>query len=298
MWPKSRIAAIPRPNTVLIEPEKFTTIAELHVWRDERLGGERMALVPTMGNLHAGHLALIEAARANADCVLVSIFVNPTQFAPGEDYAGYPRTLEGDLERAAGAGADAVFAPAPSEMYPFGTEQASAIEVPALSQMLEGELRPGHFRGVASVVTRLFNLARPDTAVFGEKDYQQLLVIRRLVTELFLALEIIGVATVREPDGLALSSRNQYLTRGERERAPRLYRALAAACGSLRAGASADAVERRGAAELAAAGLQPEYFAVRDAATLGVPAPGRERIVLAAARLGQARLIDNLRVNA
>lgn len=259
--------------------------------------GAGVALVPTMGNLHAGHAALIEAARVHADRVLVSVFVNPTQFAPDEDYAGYPRTPESDLELAAAAGADAVFAPAPEEIYPHGTEAAVAVEVPALAGVLEGVSRPGHFRGVASVLARLFHLAAPACTVFGEKDYQQLLVIRRMVRELFFPIEIISVPTVREADGLALSSRNRYLTAGERRRAPRLYRALTAAAETLREGAPAAEVERAGVAELNAAGFRNDYFSVRDAATLGAPAADRARTVLAAAWLGKARLIDNMRVD-
>ncbi len=270
-------------------------VSELRSWRLAR-GRRSLALVPTMGSLHAGHAALIEAARTVAGRVLVSIFVNPTQFAPDEDFANYPRTLERDLELARDCGADAVFAPAAEEMYPLGAERATAVEVPAFSDLLEGASRPGHFRGVASVVARLFNLALPDVAVFGEKDYQQLLVIRRMAAELFLPVEIVGVPTVRAADGLALSSRNGYLTSEERRRAPALYRALAAGVEALAGGVRAAEVELAGAAELVAGGFKVEYFAVRDAQTLGAPVRARERIILAAARLGGTRLIDNLRL--
>ncbi|MGH8161144.1 MAG: pantoate--beta-alanine ligase [Gammaproteobacteria bacterium] len=275
------------------KPQVLRTVSELKLWRSKRNPGS-LALVPTMGNLHAGHAALVEAARGRADRVLVSIFVNPTQFSPDEDYANYPRSLEEDLELLRECDANAVFAPAPEEIYPLGVKRATAIEVPAFSDLLEGASRPGHFRGVASVVVRLFNLAAPDIAVFGEKDYQQLLVIRRMVTELFLPVEILGVPTVRASDGLALSSRNRYLTPGERRGAPGLHRALTAGAEALGRGAQTAEIELAGAAELTAAGFKVEYFAVRDAATLGAPTAGCERIILAAARLGKARLIDSL----
>jgi pantoate--beta-alanine ligase len=195
-------------------------------------------------------------------------------------------------------GPDGIFAPTPEAMYPFGIECATAIEVPAFADILEGAARPGHFRGVASVVARLFNLGAPDLALFGDKDYQQLLVIRRMAAELFFPIEIIGVPTVREADGLALSSRNRYLTAAERERAPALYRALENAVESLRGGVSAAEVARLGARTVDAAGFRGDYFAVRDAETLGTPDAARERVVLAAARLGKARLIDKITVAA
>lgn len=275
----------------------LSTVEAVRRWREaRRRAGERVALVPTMGNLHAGHRALIEAAGRQIDVVIVSIFVNPTQFAPDEDYASYPRTLEQDLEVAGACGAAAAFVPDAQEMYPFGTEQAALIDVPALSSILEGASRPGHFRGVASVVARLFNIVAPDVALFGEKDYQQLLVIRRMVRELFMPVEIVGVPTVREADGLALSSRNGYLAPEERARAPALHEALQAGAEAFRDGAEAAQIERDGLAALTAAGFEPEYFAVRDAATLGAPRPGGECIILAAGWLGKARLMDNVRL--
>lgn len=273
------------------------TAAGVRAWRAmRRRAGASVAFVPTMGNLHAGHAALVDRARETADFVIVSVFVNPTQFTPGEDYERYPRTLEPDLELAGAHEADAVFAPTPAEIYPGGTEGATTVEVPGLSDILCGASRPGHFRGVESVVARLFNLVEPEYAMFGEKDYQQLLVIRRMTAELLFPIEIVGVPTVREDDGLALSSRNQYLAPEERKRAAALYGALAAAAKALAAGAEPAAVEAEGAAALVAAGFRTDYFAVRDAAMLGPPAAGRRLVVLAAAWLGDTRLIDNIQV--
>jgi pantoate--beta-alanine ligase len=257
-----------------------------------------VAMVPTMGNLHAGHAALIDAARQRADFVIVSIFVNPTQFGPGEDYESYPRTLEHDRELAGEHDADAIFAPTVAEMYPHGPENPVRVQMPAeLTDQLCGAQRPGHFTGVASVVTRLLNIAQPEYALFGEKDYQQLLVIRRLAEDLFIDIEIIGVPTVRETDGLAMSSRNQYLTANEREQAPALYRALVAARDAVRGGAQIAQAEADGRAALAAAGFEPEYFEVRHGGTLGVPRAGEPRVILAAGWLGKARLIDNIRID-
>ncbi|MDN5864219.1 MAG: pantoate--beta-alanine ligase [Gammaproteobacteria bacterium] len=279
------------------EPVSLMSVEGVRQWRTDRArAGKRVALVPTMGNLHAGHEALIAAARGQADTVLVSVFVNPTQFAPGEDYAGYPRTFENDLATAGSAGADAVFAPTPEVMYPFGSGNATQVDVPALSGMLCGASRPGHFRGVAGVVLRLFNLVNPDAAFFGEKDYQQLLVIRRMVRELFVPVEILGVQTVREADGLAMSSRNRYLTAAQRSQAPALYQTLERAAEALGDGAAVAEVERAGVSELEKAGFRPEYFEVRDAQTLAAPTANHDRIILAAARLGRTRLIDNVRI--
>lgn len=280
------------------KPTVLETAQALREWREAlRRAGERVALVPTMGNLHAGHTALIKAARDRAAVVVVSIFVNPTQFSPDEDYADYPRTLDRDLEAATAAGADVVFAPTAEEMYPFGTARASAIEVPALTDILEGASRPGHFRGVASVVARLFNLIAPDVAFFGEKDYQQLLVVRRMARELFMPVDVVGVPTVRESDGLALSSRNRYLTAREREHAPRLHAALRGAAEALRDGVDTAQIEREGLAKLRAADFNPEYFVVRDAATLAAPRRNGACVILAAGWLGKARLIDNIRLD-
>jgi pantoate--beta-alanine ligase len=265
--------------------------------RSLRAVGGRVAFVPTMGNLHAGHLRLVESARARADRVVVSIFVNPLQFPAGEDFDAYPRTPEEDARLLAGVGADLLFLPGTRDLYPRGLADTTRVEVPGLSNILCGAHRPGHFVGVATVVTILLNTVAPDLALFGEKDYQQLLVIRRLVEDLRLPVEVGAVPTVREADGLAMSSRNAYLTPAERARAPALFAALGRAAADLEAGAASLAeVEAVGLAALAAAGMTPDYFSVRVAADLREPRPAeRELVVLAAARLGRARLIDNLR---
>jgi len=259
-----------------------------------RRAGRRLALVPTMGFLHQGHLSLMAAARARADVVLVSIFVNPTQFGPTEDLARYPRDLPGDLAKCAAAGVDLVFHPQPADMYPPGHQ--TFVEVTELSRGLCGDRRPGHFRGVATVVTQLFALARPHLALFGEKDYQQLLVVRRLAEDLHLGVEVVGMPIVREPDGLAMSSRNAYLAPAERVRALALWRGLEAARGRFQAG-------ERDAAELAArvrealrrSEVREDYVEVVDAATLR-PLSRLERParLLVAAFVGATRLIDNL----
>ena len=265
--------------------------------RGWRAAGQRVAFVPTMGNLHAGHMSLIEAARQHGDRFVASIFVNPMQFGPNEDYAHYPRTPRDDERMLAAAGCDLMFMPDVVEIYPNGPENAARVEVPELSQILDGEFRPGHFQGVATVVTKLLNIVEPDAAVFGEKDFQQLTVIRRMVADLCMPMIIIGAATVRESDGLAMSSRNQYLTAAEREVAPILHRELQQARSRLLAGAFDRDVETEGIAALNGAGFRPDYFAVRDARDLQPAAVTcRELVVLVAARLGKARLIDNLRV--
>jgi pantoate--beta-alanine ligase len=263
-----------------------------------RRDGSRIALVPTMGNLHEGHLALARLAHGHADTVIASIFVNPLQFGRGEDFGRYPRTLQRDLELLEAEGVAAVFAPEVDEMYPAGQEGLTSVEVPGLSTVLEGAVRPGHFAGVATVVAKLLGIVTPDVAVFGEKDFQQLAVIRRMVRDLDLGVEIVAGPTVREPDGLALSSRNQYLSPEQRQRAPALYRSLAAARRRLAAGdRSFAAIEQEAKTALAAAGFEPDYVAIRRAADLAPPGAGDEAlVVLGAARLGTTRLIDNLRV--
>ncbi len=264
-------------------------------WRRD---GNSIALVPTMGNLHAGHLALVDRARALAERVVVSLYVNPTQFGANEDLASYPRTPVEDLAALRAAGVDLVYRPAEAEIYPRGPARAFGVRVPsAYADTLCGTFRPGHFDGVASVVLRLLLQVRPDVAVFGEKDYQQLLVIRRLVADLRLAVDIEGVPVIREPDGLAMSSRNRYLTAAQRRQAPALYRALVAAADALAAGQVPDEVSRRGVETIAAAGLRPQYFEVRGADDL-VPAPaaGQALRVLVAAHAGTTRLIDNIAV--
>jgi pantoate--beta-alanine ligase len=262
-----------------------------------RKRGARIGLVPTMGNLHAGHLSLIDAARGHgADAVVVSMFVNPMQFGPKEDYAAYPRTPEEDHAALAGKDVALVFAPTIEEMYPGGQGATTRVEVPGLSTILCGQFRPGHFVGVATVVTKLFNMAQPDLAVFGEKDYQQLLLIRRMARDLCIPVEIIGAPTVREEDGLAMSSRNRFLSAEERARAPELNGALRDAAAKLEAGTWPSAqIEEQGMARLETAGFRPEYFAVRAARTLAEPGPDcRDLVLLAAAWLGRTRLIDNI----
>ncbi|MGB5306073.1 MAG: pantoate--beta-alanine ligase [Gammaproteobacteria bacterium] len=270
--------------------------ARIQAWRVQ---GSRVAFVPTMGNLHAGHLQLVEHACAGADRVVVSIFVNPMQFGPGEDYASYPRTLDRDRAALLDAGADLLFIPAVFEMYPGGVEQVTRIEVPGLNAILCGEHRPGHFNGVTTVVAKLFNMVQPDTAVFGEKDYQQLVIIRRMVSDLCMPVAVVGVGTVREADGLALSSRNQYLSAAERTLAPQLYHTLCSAKARVEAGEE-DYISIESAAheQLAQAGFDPEYVSLRCQADLAQPGPeDRELIVLAAARLGRTRLIDNVKIS-
>jgi pantoate--beta-alanine ligase len=256
-----------------------------------RRAGDRIAFVPTMGNLHAGHMALVEWAQTVADRVVVSIFVNPTQFGPGEDYADYPRTLEADRERLLAAGVDAVFAPSVAVMYPDGPE-AVTVEVDRVTEGLCGESRPGFFSGVATVVTKLLCAVQPDVAVFGRKDYQQLVTVRRLVRNLHLDTAIEGAPIVREADGLAVSSRNSYLDAEQRQTATGLFRALREA---VAAGADPRAVEREACERMAAYGLDPEYAEVRRGGDLEpVTDLSGPRVLLAAAHLGGTRLIDNL----
>lgn len=270
------------------------TTEQLRQWRAQA-GRAPLGLVPTMGNLHAGHQALLEAAVARCDRVVASIFVNPLQFGPQEDLATYPRTLDADLALLDAIGVDAAFVPSVEQMYPHGGESLTRIHVDALASALCGRQRPGHFEGVATVVTKLFNLVRPDSAFFGEKDYQQLVVIRRVAADLCMAVDVVGVATVREADGLALSSRNQYLGTQQRRHAPQLANALSECVQRLAAGERAfDMLEERGLQQLQQAGFTPEYFAIRDA-QLGRPDAGTHAFrVLAAGVLGQARLIDNM----
>jgi pantoate--beta-alanine ligase len=267
----------------------------LDSWRRE---GLRIGFAPTMGNLHAGHLDLVRAAAARVDRVVVSIFVNPLQFGPDEDLAAYPRTLEADLAHLAAEECAAVFAPEEAAMYPRGRAGATRIEVPGISGILCGASRPGHFAGVATVVAKLFNLVQPQLAVFGEKDRQQLEVIRRMTLDLGFPVELLGVPTRREADGLALSSRNRYLGPDERVRAPGLYRALHAAAGVLANGRrDFVAIQQAGMDNIRSAGLDPEYFEIRRLDGLEPPSPADDRlVVLAAARLGRARLIDNVAV--
>ena len=279
--------------------ETVTTISavreRVQAWRR---AGERVVFVPTMGNLHAGHVSLIEAARRHGERFVASIFVNPMQFGPNEDFAHYPRTPREDERMLTAAGCDLMFMPDVAEIYPHGSERAARVEVPGLSRILEGEFRPGHMEGVSTVVAKLFHIVEPDVAIFGEKDYQQLTVIRRMVVELCMRVEIVGAPTMRDTDGLALSSRNQYLTPAERKVAPVIYATLEAAAGRLRAGdAQFASIERSGFQALEGSGLRPDYFSIRRADDLTAPSPEtRALVVLAAARLGKARLIDNVQV--
>jgi pantoate--beta-alanine ligase len=261
-----------------------------------RAAGKRIAFVPTMGNLHAGHLRLIQEARHRAPAVVASIYVNPLQFAQGEDFHTYPRTPGHDKVALMAAGVDVLFMPSESEMYPRGTAAQTCVEVPGLSNELCGAFRPGHFRGVATVVNRLFNLVAPDVAVFGKKDYQQLLIVRLMVADLGMPVEIVGVDTVREPDGLAMSSRNQYLTPEERRRAPRLYETLVRLRQRVREeGMHLRAAEENAVIDLQADGFRPDYVSIRRQTDLQLPEPDdRALVALAAAWLGRTRLIDNL----
>jgi pantoate--beta-alanine ligase len=267
--------------------------AHVRAWRSK---GQRIGFVPTMGNLHAGHLSLLAAARYRADRVIASVFVNPLQFGPQEDFARYPRTPTEDARLLDEAQCDLLFAPLVSEIYPDGGTQPTLVSVRGLSEILCGQFRPGHFDGVVTVVAKLFGIVAPDVAIFGEKDYQQYLLIRRMTLDLALPVEVIGAPTVRANDGLALSSRNRYLTPTERARAPAIYQALRAAVGRIDAGdRDYEGIERAGREGLERAQMAPDYFSIRNAADLSVPADASDLIVLTAARLGRSRLIDNLR---
>ena len=257
---------------------------------------KRIAFVPTMGNLHAGHVRLMQEARRHAQAVVASIYVNPLQFGQGEDFDSYPRTPSHDKVALLSAGVDVLFKPAESEMYPRGKTAQTFVEVPGLSDDLCGAFRPGHFRGVTTVVSRLFNLVTPDVAIFGKKDYQQWLLIRLMTADLGMPVEIIGVDTVREPDGLALSSRNAYLSAEERKVAPRLYEALVRLRDRvLREGMHLAAAEENAVIDLQTDGFRPDYVHIRRQSDLQRPgAEDRQLVALAAAWLGRTRLIDNV----
>ena len=262
-----------------------------------RAAGLRIAFVPTMGNLHEGHLDLVREAARQADRVVVSIFVNPLQFDEAADFERYPRTQDDDLRKLSSLDVAAVFAPDERAMYPAGRDQTTRVNVPGLPEELEGAHRPGHFTGVATVVTKLFQAVLPDVALFGEKDFQQLLVVRKLVTDLNLPLSVVGLPTRREADGLAMSSRNRLLDSEQRRRASQLYATLQWVAGQWRRGRQPAELESAAMQRLLDAGFQPEYVSLRDAEHLQ-PVTGSEGevVVLAAARLGDVRLIDNLRI--
>lgn len=257
---------------------------------------EHVGLVPTMGNLHEGHLSLVKLAREHAERVVVTVYVNPTQFGEGEDFEDYPRTLERDTRKLKKAGADVLFIPGAETVYPFGLDKATTVSVPRISENLCGEFRPGHFTGVTTVVARLFALVRPDIAVFGQKDYQQQLLIRHMVEDMHLRVRIITAETIREDDGLAMSSRNQYLSDTEREIAPQLFATISSIGHALQCGQREFAEFESAATEqLSEAGFQPDYVAIRRAENLEIPDRDcDELVVLCAAWLGKARLIDNI----
>ncbi len=269
---------------------------QIRRWRQE---GKRIALVPTMGNLHDGHITLVDEARARADVVVVSIFVNPMQFDRPDDLARYPRTLQEDSEKLTRRGVDLVFAPAPAAVYPQGLEQQTYVDVPGISSILEGASRPGHFRGVSTIVSKLFNLVQPDLACFGEKDYQQLALIRKMVADMGYDIDIVGVPTVRAKDGLALSSRNGYLTAEERKVAPQLSKIMNALAQQLANGErQVEALLEQTAEQLRAAGFTPDELFIRDADSLQpLTVDSQRAVVLMAAWLGKARLIDNQQVD-
>ncbi|MGL9760250.1 MAG: pantoate--beta-alanine ligase [Symbiopectobacterium sp.] len=268
---------------------------ETRRWRQE---GKRIALVPTMGNLHDGHMTLVDEARAHADIVIVSIFVNPMQFDKPDDLQRYPRTLQEDCEKLTRRNVNLVFAPSPETVYPYGLDQQTFVEVPGLSAILEGAGRPGHFRGVATIVSKLFNIVQPDIACFGEKDYQQLALIRQMVYDMGYDINVIGVPIVRAPDGLALSSRNGYLSPEERQSAPALKRIMDQIVNKLSNGdRQLEEIVTSAAEALREAGFTPDELYIRDADTLQeLTVTSTRAVVLMAAWLGKARLIDNQQV--
>jgi pantoate--beta-alanine ligase len=278
---------------VLVTHTKDELVEQTAVWRRHE---EHIALVPTMGNLHAGHLALVDLAREHAERVIVSIFVNPTQFGVGEDFDEYPRTLERDKRRLKTTAADMIFAPSVDTVYPFGLKMATKVSVPGLTENFCGATRPGHFDGVTTVVARLFALVQPDVAVFGQKDYQQQLVLRHMTQDMNLPISIITGETVRNEQGLALSSRNSYLTDEERATAPLLYETLTTMSNELKNGRrNFEELEASAISRLSGAGFDVDYFSIRRAENLEVPDRDcDDLVVLVAARLGGARLIDNI----
>ena len=268
---------------------------QIRRWRQE---GKRIALVPTMGNLHDGHMKLVDEAKSRADVVITTIFVNPMQFDRPDDLTRYPRTLQEDCEKLNHCKVDLVFAPAPGDIFPKGLESQTFVEVPGLSTMLEGASRPGHFRGVSTIVSKLFNMVQPDIACFGEKDFQQLALIRKMVADMGYDIEIIGVPTVRAKDGLALSSRNGYLNAEQRKIAPGLHKVMQSLADKLRAGErDTEEMLAIAATELNEKGFRSDDLQIRDADTLlELDVESKSAVVLMAAWLGQARLIDNIQV--
>lgn len=266
---------------------------QIKAWKRE---SKRIAFVPTMGNLHEGHLTLVRTAREHADIVVASIFVNPMQFNNNDDLNNYPRTIDEDIEKLTAEKVDLVFTPTPDIMYPEGLDKQTVVDVPVISTILEGASRPGHFKGVSTVVNKLFNIVQPDVACFGEKDFQQLALIRQMVIDMALDIEIVGVATVREADSLAMSSRNNLLTLNERQRAPVLARTMRWISSQMRGGRTDyESLIEDASDQLRAADLQPDEIFIRDARTLQEPTEETtQAVILMAAFLGQVRLIDNL----
>jgi len=278
--------------------EHITHVAGLRLTLDSfRRDGKRIVVVPTMGNLHAGHIHLVEHARDHGDIVVCTIFVNPMQFGRDEDLDSYPRTLTADMEKLRAAGCDVLFSPSVHEIYPEGLDDHTVVSVPRISERHCGASRPGHFAGVSTVVSKLFNLVQPQVAVFGLKDYQQLMVIRKMVTDLCMPVGLVGVPTQREADGLALSSRNGYLTPEQRRIAPALYRTLQDARNRVLQGEEFATVEAAAIRCLTEAGFRPDYFHISHAETLEPAEPGdRHLVILAAAWMGSTRLIDNIEI--
>ncbi|GGP36847.1 pantothenate synthetase [Shewanella algicola] len=277
----------------MITTAAISTIREhVKAWR---IRGETVAFVPTMGNLHQGHITLVKEAKTRADHVVVSIFVNPMQFGPKEDLDGYPRTLEQDSEKLVAAGAELLFTPTPELIYPKGLAQQTFIEVPHIGDELCGASRPGHFRGVATIVAKLFNIVQPDMALFGRKDFQQLMIIKTMVEDLSMPIEVIGVDTIREASGLAMSSRNGYLTADEKHRAASLKRAIDSVITAVQHGQDHHQAIAQAEQQLKAAGFTPDYFELRSADSLRQASENDNHlVVIAAAYLGKARLIDNV----
>jgi pantoate--beta-alanine ligase len=277
----------------MITTAVISTIREqVNTWRAK---GETIAFVPTMGNLHQGHITLVNEAKKRADHVVVSIFVNPMQFGPKEDLDGYPRTLAQDSEKLANAGTELLFTPTPEIIYPKGLAQQTFIEVPDIGDELCGKSRPGHFRGVATIVAKLFNIVQPDMALFGRKDFQQLMIIKTMVEDLSMPIEVIGIETIREESGLAMSSRNGYLTADEKHNAAALKRAIDSVISAVQHKKSPQHAIELAVQQLKAAGFTPDYFELRNADTLRqATAEDNQLVVIAAAYLGKARLIDNV----